>query len=50
MAKGMAQAVVINSGNANACTGKQGMKDALAMTRLANGDKLTDDDSITITV
>ncbi len=34
MAKGMAQAVVINSGNANACTGKQGMKDALAMTRL----------------
>lgn len=35
MAKGMTQAVVINSGNANACTGKQGMKDALTMTRLA---------------
>ena len=34
MAKGMAQAVVINSGNANACTGKKGMKDALAMTGL----------------
>jgi len=31
---GVAQAVVINSGNANACTGKQGMKDALAMTAL----------------
>lgn len=33
-AKGRTQAVVINSGNANACTGRQGMKDALAMTRL----------------
>src|SRR4026209_3038209 len=30
--KGSAQAIVVNSGNANACTGKQGMKDALAMT------------------
>src|SRR2546425_1827104 len=29
--KGLAQAIVINSGNANACTGKQGMKDALEM-------------------
>ena len=33
-AKGVTQAVVINSGNANACTGRQGMKDALAMTVL----------------
>ncbi len=33
--KGVAQAVVVNSGNANACTGKQGMKDALEMTALA---------------
>src|SRR6476469_7963090 len=31
--KGRAQAVVVNSGNANACTGKQGMKDALEMAR-----------------
>src|SRR3989442_14251333 len=31
---GVAQAVVVNSGNANACTGRQGMKDALAMTAL----------------
>jgi len=30
--KGTAQAIVVNSGNANACTGPQGMKDALAMT------------------
>ena len=33
-AKGIAQAVVINSGNANACTGRIGMKDALAMADL----------------
>ena len=32
--KGRAQAIVVNSGNANACTGKQGLKDALAMTAL----------------
>jgi glutamate N-acetyltransferase/amino-acid N-acetyltransferase len=32
--KGIAQAVVVNSGNANACTGKQGMKDAKAMTEI----------------
>lgn len=32
--QGAAQAVVVNSGNANACTGKQGMKDALEMTRV----------------
>lgn len=29
--RGKAQAIVVNSGNANACTGKQGMKDALEM-------------------
>ncbi len=32
--KGIAQAVVVNSGNANACTGKQGMRDAKAMTEI----------------
>ena len=31
---GVAQAIVVNSGNANACTGRQGMKDALEMARL----------------
>jgi glutamate N-acetyltransferase/amino-acid N-acetyltransferase len=31
--KGRARAVVINSGNANACTGKQGLQDALEMAR-----------------
>ncbi len=32
---GVAHAIVVNSGNANACTGRQGMKDALEMTALA---------------
>ena len=31
---GMARAIVVNSGNANACTGRQGMKDSLEMTSL----------------
>lgn len=31
---GTGQAIIINSGNANACTGKQGMKDAERMTTL----------------
>src|SRR6186997_1791329 len=31
---GLGQAVVVNSGNANACTGKQGMADAIEMTRV----------------
>ena len=33
MKKGRAQAVVVNSGNANACTGKQGLQDAQEMAR-----------------
>jgi glutamate N-acetyltransferase/amino-acid N-acetyltransferase len=34
--KGVAQAIVVNSGNANACTGKKGLQDAYEMTaRLA---------------
>jgi glutamate N-acetyltransferase/amino-acid N-acetyltransferase len=32
---GIAQAVVVNSGNANACTGRAGMRDAREMTRVA---------------
>ncbi len=31
MKRGTAQAIVVNSGNANACTGRQGMNDALEM-------------------
>jgi glutamate N-acetyltransferase/amino-acid N-acetyltransferase len=33
MKRGRAQAVVVNSGNANACTGKQGLQDAQEMAR-----------------
>src|ERR1700730_6456725 len=33
--KNLARAIVVNSGNANACTGKQGMRDAEEMTQLA---------------
>lgn len=36
---GKAQAIIINSGNANACTGEQGNRDALTMARLT-GEKL----------
>ncbi|HHW06169.1 MAG TPA: bifunctional glutamate N-acetyltransferase/amino-acid acetyltransferase ArgJ [Clostridia bacterium] len=32
--KGIAQAIIVNSGNANACTGGQGMQDARAMAQL----------------
>ena len=32
---GVARALVVNSGNANACTGRQGMADALEMTAVA---------------
>ena len=35
--RGTAQAIVVNSGNANACTGRQGLQDAREMTRLAAG-------------
>ena len=33
-AKNLARAIVVNSGNANACTGKQGMLDAESMARV----------------
>jgi len=34
-AKKFARAIVVNSGNANACTGAQGLRDAKVMTRMA---------------
>ncbi|GAB4407790.1 MAG: bifunctional glutamate N-acetyltransferase/amino-acid acetyltransferase ArgJ [Thermodesulfovibrionales bacterium] len=41
---GKGQAIIINSGNANACTGRQGLKDAMEMTELiANGLGLKQD-------
>jgi glutamate N-acetyltransferase / amino-acid N-acetyltransferase len=35
VAKRFAQAIVVNSGNANACTGRQGIRDAKRMTEMA---------------
>ena len=35
ISRGRAQAVVVNSGNANACTGAQGIRDAERMTKIA---------------
>lgn len=35
VARGQARAIVVNSGNANACTGKQGLKDAFMMAEIA---------------
>ena len=38
---GRGQAIIVNSGNANACTGKKGMEDAIEMTKLiADGLKI----------
>ena len=35
MARGRVRGLVVNSGNANACTGPRGMQDALRMTEIA---------------
>jgi glutamate N-acetyltransferase/amino-acid N-acetyltransferase len=35
--RGICQALIVNSGNANACTGKQGLKDAEAMAEVTAG-------------
>ena len=35
---GICQAVIVNSGNANCCTGDQGLRDARAMTKLVAGE------------
>ncbi len=43
--KGRAQAIIINSGNANACTGVQGMKDAVEMVKMtADSLRLSESD------
>lgn len=38
MKKGTGRAIVANSGNANACTGRRGMRDAEAMAKIAGGE------------
>lgn len=45
LADSMAQAVIVNSGNANACNGQRGMEDAGLMARLtAEGLKISEND------
>ena len=45
LANHTAQAVIVNSGNANACNGQRGMEDASLMARLtAEGLKISEDD------
>ena len=38
IASGTCQAVIVNSGNANCCTGEKGMQDALSMARWTAGE------------
>jgi glutamate N-acetyltransferase/amino-acid N-acetyltransferase len=45
---GQAQAIVANSGNANACTGPQGMKDAHSMSRAAAAVLGIDEDLVLV--
>lgn len=44
--RGVGQAVVINSGNANACTGSQGLKDARKISSLVAGGLGIDEDLV----
>ena len=45
--EGIAQAIVVNSGNANACTGKGGMTDAYKMAKIA-ADELCIDEKLVL--
>jgi len=45
---GKAQAIVVNSGNANACTGKQGMKDAREMTHVLSRELLLPEEQVLV--
>jgi len=48
IAKGLCQAVLINSGNANACTGAQGEKNALKTAQLLAGQMNLDEDLVAV--
>ena len=48
IASGKAQAIIINAGCANACTGAQGMKDAKAMAQIAARKLDVSDDSVLV--
>ena len=46
--EGVARAIIANSGNANACTGEQGMRDAERMTELVASAMRFDNDEVLI--
>ncbi|MBA4373836.1 MAG: ornithine acetyltransferase [Thermodesulfovibrio sp.] len=48
IASGTGQAIVVNSGNANACTGQQGMKDAREMVSIVSKEAGLDQDLVYI--
>ncbi|HET6421486.1 MAG TPA: bifunctional glutamate N-acetyltransferase/amino-acid acetyltransferase ArgJ [Geobacteraceae bacterium] len=48
VAGGLARAVVVNSGNANACTGKHGMDDALEISSLVAGRLGLENDAVLV--
>ncbi|MBW1693253.1 MAG: bifunctional glutamate N-acetyltransferase/amino-acid acetyltransferase ArgJ [Deltaproteobacteria bacterium] len=45
---GICQAVIVNSGNANCCTGDQGMRDARNMSRLAGSELEISEDMVLV--
>ncbi len=47
-ARGSCRAVIVNSGNANCCTGEQGMQDAIRMGRLAAQGLMVDEEDVLV--
>ena len=47
-ANGSCRAVIVNSGNANCCTGEQGMLDAIRMGRLAAQGLMVDEEDVLV--
>ena len=47
-ASGTCRAIIVNSGNANCCTGDAGMNDAVAMAKAAAGDLGIDEESVLV--
>ena len=47
-ANGSCRAVIVNSGNANCCTGEQGMQDAIHMGHLVARELMVDEDDVLV--
>lgn len=47
-ASGTCRAIIVNSGNANCCTGEDGMNDAVAMAKAAAGDLGIDEELVLV--